>query len=279
MPELPEVQAAVDFLQERLEGTSLKDISVLWHRSIATHKSPEFRKALLNATFKRAFRRAKFIGLEFSSSIPLFLFIHLRMTGTVDVIDDFREVEPHDRVIFTLNNGKSFRFNDVRKFGKLYLYESLDALDARLGIEPLSEAFTPEVLFQLISNRNRQIKPLLLDQGVIAGLGNIYVDECLWKAQIHPCTVATKIPPEKVRMLHSAILTTLTEAIRLLGTDFGDGVVEGGMYQPVAYGRTGMPCNKCQNIIEKITVGQRGTHICPVCQLKPRNPRTKHYKK
>jgi formamidopyrimidine-DNA glycosylase len=148
----------------------------------------------------------------------------------------------------------------------MYLVEQLEQVTGNLGAEPLSDEFSSSYLAIGMSSRKRAAKALLLDQSFIAGLGNIYVDESLWKAQIHPTTLSNKIAPAKVIALHAAIRETLMQAISLLGTDFGDHVVDGGMYRPVVYGREDEPCLRCKTPIKKIRVGQRGTHFCPTCQ-------------
>jgi formamidopyrimidine-DNA glycosylase len=192
------------------------------------------------------------------------------MSGSLDVISSKSPVAIHDRAIFELNNGKSLRFNDTRKFGRIYLASCITEIVGSLGVEPLGPDFTTDYLLRGMKQRSRSIKPLLLDQTFIAGLGNIYVDEALWRAQIHPTTVSHQITRAKSNALHSSIQDTLTEAISFLGTDFGDNVVHGGMYKPRVYGREGEPCSRCSRMIKRIVVGQRGTHYCPTCQVKKR---------
>jgi formamidopyrimidine-DNA glycosylase len=266
MPELPEVETTVRYLRERIVGERISDVAVLWPKSVDTHSAKAFTNALTEAICKATFRRGKFIGIELKAATPLYLFIHLRMSGSLDVVSSKNEVHQHDRVVIHFKGGRSLRFNDTRKFGRMYLYEDPSAISNRLGVEPLSTDFTVECLSAILHAKKRTIKPLLLDQSLIAGLGNIYVDECLWKAQIHPQTPAHRVPPKKIPLLHKAIEETLTEAIDLLGTDFGDNVVDGGMYQPQVYGREGSECHRCKRPIKRTIVGQRGTHYCPSCQ-------------
>ena len=266
MPELPEVEATVRYLAERITGEVITDTQLLWERTLATHSPLELKKLLAGASIERAFRRGKFVGLSLSGRGDLYLFIHLRMSGSLDVISSDNPLHHHDRVSIELSSGKSIRFNDTRKFGRIYLYTSLAEIEKKLGIEPLLESFTPQFLYALLQGSRGKIKPLLLDQSFIAGLGNIYVDESLWKAAIHPNTIAHTISMRKVTALHQAIQETLKEAISLLGTDFGDNVVHGGMYRPSVYGREGEPCARCGRAILRIVVGQRGTHICTRCQ-------------
>lgn len=148
----------------------------------------------------------------------------------------------------------------------MYLTASPEKVVGKLGLEPLGNEFTLEILTEMLRARKGAIKPLLLNQGLIVGLGNIYVDESLWRAKIHPETQSYRIPLDKIAPLYHAIRETLSQAILLQGTDFGDGVVDNGMYRPIVYGRTGKPCQRCAATIKRLVVGQRGTHICPTCQ-------------
>lgn len=270
MPELPEVESVVRYLQERVESATIVGGDVLWKRTVATHSSASFLSLIQGLTIDKVFRRGKFIGIRSASTSPQFLFVHLRMSGTLDVVSREAPIATHDRVILTLNNGKSIRFNDTRKFGRMYLCTDPTVVVGKLGVEPLSSEFTPAVLSDLLQKRSTRIKPFLLDQTMIAGLGNIYVDEALWKARIHPLTPANRVSEKKIELLHRSITETLHEAISLLGTDFGDGVVDGGMYAPKVYGREDEPCARCASPIRKTTVGQRGTHYCPRCQVRSR---------
>lgn len=267
MPELPEVEATVQYLQERVVNEEICDVAVLWSKTIATSPPEPFHGALVGQVIIHSFRRGKFIGLQIGKDRPLYLFTHLRMSGTMDVIASNNPPHTHDRVIVYFKSGKSLRFNDTRKFGRMYLYDSLDEISARVGIEPLSATFTVDALSSILRAHSSRIKPLLLNQHLIAGLGNIYVDECLWKAGIHPASLSSQVSSTKTKALHMAIQETLKEAISLLGTDFGDGVVDGGMYSPKVYGREGEDCRKCGSKIVKIVVGQRGTHLCRKCQI------------
>jgi formamidopyrimidine-DNA glycosylase len=270
MPELPEVEATVQYLRDRVEGVGITKVTVLWHRSVARKEPEFFEREIIDCSIEHLFRRGKFIGLRLMKDNPLYLFVHLRMSGSLDVVSATSPIDKHDRVILYLSNGKSIRFNDTRKFGRMYLCTSPEEVVGRLGAEPLSEAFSFEYLEQLVRSKKGMIKPLLLNQSFIAGLGNIYVDESLWKARIHPLTPAHRIPKPKILALHQSIRETLAEAVSLLGTDFGDGVVQDGMYSPKVYGRDGSPCHRCGKEIQRIVVGQRGTHVCAVCQPRPR---------
>ncbi len=270
MPELPEVETTVRYLRERIAKQRILRSQVYWHRTVATHSAKDFSLSLQGSLVTSVVRRGKFVGIILQGEHPLHLFIHLRMSGSLDVIAAENEVAPHDRVIIFFESGKSLRFNDTRKFGRMYLCDSPELVVGTLGVEPLSHDFSPEVLYSLTRERKTRIKALLLDQQVIAGLGNIYVDESLWKSRIHPCAPAHSLKRAQCDKLYEAITSTLTEAISLAGTDFGDGVVEDGMYSPVVYGRDDEPCSRCQARIKKTRVQQRGTHFCPRCQRLPR---------
>jgi formamidopyrimidine-DNA glycosylase len=278
MPELPEVESTVQYLKERIEGLSILDTVVHWNRTIATPSAPHFIRSLQGLTIRSVFRRGKYIGIELEGGKLRFLFIHLRMSGSLDVVSTESPISTHDRVIIALSNRKSLRFNDTRKFGRMYLCEQPGVVVGHLGVEPLSADFSSDHLHAVLTSRSGGIKQLLLNQSIIAGLGNIYVDEVLWKACIHPRTCAHAVPGENIELLHAAIQETLREAISLAGTDFGDGVVYGGMYTPVVYGREGEACHRCKTKIQKIVVGQRGTHLCPTCQKQRRSRYRRHSK-
>jgi formamidopyrimidine-DNA glycosylase len=270
MPELPEVQATVDYLRERVEGSSILRASVSWARTVLPKDPAVFMKELQGARIASLFRRGKYVGMKLQTNKPLYLFTHLRMSGSLDVIPTEFDIARHDRVCLELDSGKSIRFNDTRKFGRMSLCEDPSEIVGHLGLEPLDATFTPETLKSALAGRSGKIKPVLLDQTVIAGLGNIYVDEVLWKIKAHPHTSAQTLSEAQVEKLHTAIQETLREAIEKLGCDFGDGVVDGGMYKPRVYGREDKKCSRCRTTIVRIVVGQRGTHICPTCQTKPR---------
>ena len=268
MPELPEVESTVRYLKERVTGTTITNTTVYWPRTIATHSTKVFCTSVEGFVIGDVFRRGKYIVIG-NTTGDGFLFVHLRMSGSLDVIPADFEIAKHDRAVFYLNNGKSIRFNDTRKFGKIYLSDDQDSVVGHLGIEPLSTALTPEKLHSLLQSRTTRMKSLLLNQSIIAGLGNIYVDEALWKARINPKTQAKTVSRVKSTALYHAIVETLEEAIELAGTDFGDNVVHDGMYSPKIYGRDGKPCLRCDRKVQKITVNQRGTHYCPRCQPLP----------
>lgn len=269
MPELPEVETTARYLNERLSGCVVEAVHVAWSRTIASPTVEEFKRQLAGARIENVSRRGKFVVVRFSAPRNGFLLCHLRMSGSLDVVSHKIPNAPHDRVRISLKNGKELRFNDTRKFGKMYLVPTIESVTHRLGVEPLGEEFLPELLWDMFQTRARAVKPFLLDQTYIAGIGNIYADEALWRARIHPRTVTNTISRRKVVALHESIRAILREAIEFQGTDFGDGVIKSGNYSPMVYGRSGEPCHRCRAKICRSVVGQRGTHHCPRCQKSP----------
>ena len=175
---------------------------------------------------------------------------------------------PYDRAVFTFEEDVRLVFEDTRKFGRIWLVDSLDQVTDKLGPEPLDPALTPEDFYQLLNSRHRQIKPLLMDQSFLAGLGNIYTDEALFLARIHPLQRSDRLEFLQAELLLSAIRQVLRQGIKSNGASI-DWVYKGGSFQNTfqVYQRTGEPCRRCGTPIERIVVGQRGTHFCPVCQV------------
>jgi formamidopyrimidine-DNA glycosylase len=213
---------------------------------------------------ERLSRRGKYIILHLDDGS--FLLVHLGMSGRLSVDE---EDAAHVRATWELDNGSRLLFSDARKFGRIRAARDLDQCLSNLGMEPLSRRFTASALFEALSSRSRQLKPLLLDQSVVCGLGNIYADESLHRARLHPLARSDSLTPAQVKSLHRAIVDTLRRAIRLSGTSF-DWAYRGGRMQDelLAYGRTGEPCRRCKRKIVRILVGQRSTHFCPKCQKK-----------
>ena len=200
-----------------------------------------------------------------------FLLIHLKMSGKLSVVEADAPLEKHDRVVFQLDDRQQLRFNDVRKFGKMWVVVDPEEVTGAIGPEPLDRTFTLPKFRALVQSRSGVIKPLLLNQTFLAGVGNIYADEALWRAKIHPLRSAASLSDAEIAALYRSIRKVLRTAIEDEGTDAGDGVIEGD-YVPRVYGREGQPCYRCHQPLHKIVVGQRGTHFCPQCQ--PRRRRT-----
>lgn len=273
MPELPEVETVRRTLNELIAGKRIDRVSVKLPRIIQRPADPElFEVQLEGRTFVSVERRGKFLRLLLDG---LVLVSHLRMEGRYGVYKQEEPLEPHTHVVFHFDDGTELRYKDVRQFGTMHLFAPGEELASpplnKLGVEPLDEAFTPERFRQALGKRSTKIKPLLLNQEVVVGLGNIYVDEALHEAGIHPETEANKLAPKELDRLHAAIVRTLSAAVEAGGSSiksYVNGQGEMGMFQHRlrAYGRTGEPCDTCGSPIEKSVVGGRGTHTCPTCQ-------------
>jgi len=291
MPELPEVETVVRSCQSRLVGRVFQEFEARWARQ-TTPDPASVRAALRGATITAVWRRAKHIVIDLgrpgdaaAGGTPTspggehapgltpagWLLVHLRMSGRFEWLAPGAAEPGHVRAVWTLDDGMRLVLCDARKFGRIVFTRDLAAQLAGLGREPLEEAFTPAALAALLRGRSRAIKPLLLDQSVVAGLGNIYTDEALHRAGIHPLTPAARLGRKQVGALHEAIRHVLVEGIRHNGTSL-DWIYPGGEMQDflVAYGRTGQPCPRCGTPIEALRVGQRGTHVCPRCQRRRR---------
>ena len=270
MPELPEVQAVVDYLKEILPGKTIQSVhSPNGYRGVFKNGSlAYYRDFLCKQQIQSISRRGKYIIMELDSG---FLIFHLRMTGCfmVDLPDksELKYVSFH----LKLSDGINLLFRDIRKFGRAYICQNLEWLEGHLGIEPLSDHFTPTWLYQQLTERKRMLKPLLMDQRIIAGLGNIYIDEALWQARIHPKAISARIEKKRCMKLCIAIQDILVNAIKYKGTtiiDFRYGSNEKGHFKNElkVFGRTNEPCPRCSQPIVKIFVAQRGTHYCKKCQ-------------
>jgi formamidopyrimidine-DNA glycosylase len=214
----------------------------------------------------RVGRRGKFIVFELDPSDRTLL-IHLRMSGRLAVVSADAPPDPYAHTVLTLDNDHELRFSDTRKFGQLYLPADPEDILGKLGPEPLSVAFTPAWLTEALARRRRAIKPLLLEQSFVAGLGNIYTDEVLFRAAVDPRRPANTLTECEVERLHRSIREVLQEAIDHQGTSLDWVYPEGGMQERLlVYARAGEPCVCCETPIERIVLGQRGTHCCPSCQ-------------
>lgn len=264
MPELPEVETITRKLRPDLVGRTIREADLRWSRTLAAPSPRKFKEQIRGQKITGVSRRAKYFILSLSTS---HLLIHLRMSGDLLLRNSTSEPEPHDRLILKLSGGKSLAFNDTRKFGRVWLTEEPQEILGKLGPEPLEAGFTPEWLYDALHAKHRQLKPLLLDQTFLAGLGNIYTDEALHLAKLHPLRLSDSVSREQAQALHEAIRSVLREGIRRNGASI-DWVYRGGEFQNYfrAYDRAGEPCKVCGTKIERITVGQRGTHFCPNCQ-------------
>lgn len=273
MPELPEVETIVRELQEsQLIGAKIADVMVYWDRSIARLAVKDFCAELINQTILQISRRGKFIVFTLSRNI---LLIHLRMTGKIVMSHDGKVSLSHERVRLRLDDDRYIHFEDQRKFGKWYLETSPALTLAKLGLEPLSDEFTLKSFQLMLQKSSLPIKPFLLNQKYIVGIGNIYADEALWLAKIHPLQKANKLTLQQIKALHKAIPVILQQGIANTGTTLGN---KNANYYSVSgrrgknqeelkvFRQEGNPCPRCHHEIIKIKVAQRGTHLCPYCQ-------------
>jgi formamidopyrimidine-DNA glycosylase len=281
MPELPEVETVKRTLNELIVGKTIERVHVNLPRIIQRPEDPElFASMLAGHTFEGIERRGKFLRLLLDG---LVLVSHLRMEGRYGVYGSDEPVEKHTHVIFRFTDGSELRYKDVRQFGTMHLFlpgeEFASPPLSKLGLEPLDEAFTVERLRSALGTRKGKIKSLLLNQMYIVGIGNIYADEALYAARIHPERSPDSLTAQEWRRLHEAIVSVLSESVKLGGSSiksYVNGQGEMGMFQQQlsAYGRDGQPCLRCGKELRKITVGGRGTHYCPGCQrLKHRTNR------
>jgi formamidopyrimidine-DNA glycosylase len=271
MPELPEVETVVNGLRAPLVGRTITGVEVLWPRSVAPLDPDVFAQRLTGQAITGVARRGKWIVIALNGGDTLL--VHLRMTGRLAVEPEACPDNRHLRALFFLDDGRRLHFFDQRKFGRLQLTDDPEDVLGKLGPEPLGDDLTAPRLEKMLARRRGRIKPLLLDQRFLAGLGNIYADEALWRARIHPLCRADSLSPAEVRRLHGAIQSVLRAAIASSGTTLPDEAFrrpdgQSGEFagQLAAYGRTGQPCPRCRTPIERISVSQRGTHFCPHCQ-------------
>jgi formamidopyrimidine-DNA glycosylase len=264
VPELPEVETTAHRLAPDLVGCTITAVRLDWARHTP---DPDLLCSLLpGRKVTHVGRRGKFIVIALDPSDRTLL-IHLRMSGRLSIVPARTEPDPYAHTVLALEDGRELRFSDTRKFGQLYLPADPEEILARLGPEPLSPEFTPAWLAEALAGRRRAIKPLLLEQTFVAGLGNIYTDEVLFRAGIDPRRPANSLDEGEVDRLHGAIRGVLREAIDHQGTSLDWVYPEGGMEDRLqVYGRAGEPCVCCRTTIERIVLGQRGTHFCPSCQ-------------
>lgn len=281
MPELPEVETIVRSLRNSADliytkensmatrpgiiGRVVNSVKVHWPRSLVTPSLTELEEVLPGQTVQSVDRRGKYILVGFSAGNML---IHLRMSGDIRVEHtDLEHPEKHDRMEIHFTDGWQMVFNDPRKFGRVWFVPEINEVTGSLGEDPFSELLTAEILHRKLQSTARRIKPLLLDQTIIAGLGNIYTDEALFLAGINPLTHARDISELQTESLLRSIRLVLEEGIRRNGASI-DWVYRGGDFQNYfkVYQRTGEPCLICGTKIERTVVGQRGTHFCPNCQ-------------
>ncbi|MBM7708678.1 DNA-formamidopyrimidine glycosylase [Enterococcus lemanii] len=276
MPELPEVETVRKGLSRLVLNKVIESVDVFWPRIIERPEVEEFKMLLVGQKIERVDRRGKFLIFKLTN---FDLISHLRMEGKYEFTPTQKEESPskHVHVIFHFSDQSQLAYNDVRKFGRMALVPKNQSHDYKgirlLGVEPVAPDFQVEVFYQQLTKSSMAIKPLLLGQKVVVGLGNIYVDEALWQAKIHPETRANSLTYEEAQHLHEAIIEVLAKAVEAGGTtirSYVGALGEVGTFQVAlnAYGQTNEPCPRCLTPIEKIKVAQRGTHFCPKCQIR-----------
>lgn len=273
MPELPEVESVKNGLNNLIVGKTIKNVEVLWDNIIKDPAVEEFQQKLTGQTFSEVKRRGKFLLFVLDDYT---LISHLRMEGKFRVEASGKPLSKHTHVIFTLNNEEELRYLDVRKFGRMSLVEHSDALLhpslAQLGPEPDEKSLLTNHLMEQLKKTSRPIKAVLLDQRVVAGIGNIYADEILFLSGVYPGRLASELSEKEVVKLHQSILQIMSEAVSSGGTTirtYANAFGLEGSYQSKlkVYGKEGEACSNCGHPIEKTKIAQRGTHYCPVCQV------------
>lgn len=271
MPELPEVETIRSQLEKEIKGARIKDVT--WDVSKLLLPNPEkVKQTIVGASFTEFGRRGKLLLMKLSNGATLAA--HLKLTGRLLLRKKGDPKDEWQHVVISLDKDRELRFTELRKFGYLKVLQDqkeLEKIKQEYGPEPLSADFTPEVLNKILSNKKSAIKKVLLDQKNIAGIGNIYADESLFAAKIHPERLANTLTTSEIKELHKAIQVILKNAIKHRGTStdaYRDIYGEKGTFTQLrkVYGRQGKPCSNCGTIIKKIVVGGRGTHFCPHCQ-------------
>ncbi len=275
MPELPEVETFVRELEPQLAGRCVTAAVVNWPKIIAQPSVEVFQQGMVGQRFVSFGRRGKFmlLGLEGGDS----LIVHLRMTGKLLIQPPDARSDKHTHVVLMLDDGRQLHYNDARKFGRLWLVHDTEPVLQKLGPEPFGGDFTDDWLAARLSGRKASIKALLLDQAVVAGVGNIYADEALFGASIHPARMGGTLESEEVERLVESVQEVLGRGIERRGSSLGDsgaqnyvrpGGESGGFQEEHrVFRRTGKPCPICGTPVERIVLAQRSTHFCPACQV------------
>jgi len=277
MPELPEVETIAQTLTGALDTSALsiidceiRDALILWDRTLANLESADFTARVKGQCVHSVGRRGKYLVFTLSKDT---LLIHLRMSGdlrleeTVDEQGVEAPLQKHDRLALIFTNGTRLAFNNTRKFGRVWLVPDPEEIFSDLGPEPLADELDARSFHEMLQQRKRQLKPLLMDQRFLAGMGNIYTDEALFRAKLHPLRRTNMLSESESECLLDSIRSVLLEGIRRSGASI-DWVYRGGDFQNYfnVYRRTGDPCPVYGTPIERLVIGQRGTHICPNCQ-------------
>ena len=272
MPELPEVETIARSLARdaSIDGRTIRSCDVRWERTIAFPSVATFKRRIQGQTVCSLGRCGKYLVITLDKDT---LLMHLRMSGdlrfekTAHTSAKTISTEKHDRLLIFFEDGACLVFNDTRKFGRVWLLPDPQVVLRKIGPDALDEQLTPALFYEMLQSKKRQLKPLLMDQHFLAGLGNIYTDEALYLAKLHPLQQSDDISAEQAALLLRSIRAVLREGIRRNGASI-DWVYRGGDFQNhfCVYGRAGEPCFACGQPIQRLLVGQRGTHICPHCQ-------------
>lgn len=273
MPELPEVETIRRYLEHGVGdrppvlGKRIQSARILWSGVVETPSPESFLRDLPGQQVQSVERRGKYLVLPLSRDT---LIMHLRMSG--DVVTDWGGTphREHDRLLLYFEDGTRLAFNNIRKFGRVWLLRDPEQLLGKLGPEPLADGFSADDLHRILQDHSRQIKYLLLDQTKLAGIGNIYSDEALYRAGIHPRMKSDQLTRNQSRKLWAAVRKVLKDGIRFQGTSI-DWMYRGGDYQQylAVYGQEGKSCPECGTIIKRIKVAQRSTFLCSTCQPPP----------
>ncbi len=277
MPELPEVQTLVDDLKAcHTIGARISKVEVHWPALLAGSETFEFKQKLAGTVIKDIRRRGKY--MIWTLAADCHMVVHLRMSGRFYFAGSGEKPAKHVHLVFELEDGRRLMYHDTRKFGRFYLVHDPREVVGRLGPEPLDKNLTSRRLAKMLSRRHRRLKPLLLDQTFIAGLGNIYTDEALWEACIHPLSIACHLSARQAASLLRAIRKVLRQGLDKRGTSLGRGLNNFALLSQQAggnasslkvYQRADMPCPRCGTPVKRLVVSQRSTHICPRCQKLP----------
>ena len=271
MPELPEVETVARDLRGLIVGATIVGARTYWPRTLRDGTPEDFASGVAGRTIESVGRRAKEIRIDLAGDAALT--IHLKMTGQLFVVPANRPEDGYIRLVLELEDGREIRFRDIRKFGRVGLYLGEVERFAVLGPEPLADEFTVRSFRERLRRRKGRLKPLLLDQTFVAGVGNIYADEALWAARLHPLRSARSLRPPDERRLHGELRRILAEAVERRGSSIddytapdGDGTMQERLF---VYQRAGEPCRRCGRSIRRIVVGGRATHFCSWCQRLP----------
>ena len=269
MPELPEVETVARDLRPLITGATIVDATTRWARTLREMTPEEFATGVAGRRIEGVSRRGKQVVVSLDGDA--FLTIHLKMTGQIFVVRQGAPNDPYVRLVLELEDGREIRFRDIRKFGRVGLYIAADDDPfAKTGPEPLADSFTVAAFRRRIRGRKGRLKPLLLDQSFIAGVGNIYADEALWAARLHPLRTARTLRPADERRLWLDLRRILAEAVIRRGSSIDDYTApdgDGEMQEHLqVYQRSGELCFRCGRPIRRIVVGGRATHFCSWCQ-------------